>query len=308
MALINDILDFSKIEAGKLELEDIEFEVVDCVRGVAQMLATAARRKGLALRLDVGDGVPGRVRGDPLRLRQVLVNLAANAVKFSESGAVVMGVAAVEPNRLRFTVADTGIGIDPTVRDSLLQPFSQADSSTTRRFGGTGLGLAICAQLVELMGGTLDFDSRIGEGSTFWFEVPLPTATHVGDGPARGARVLLADSSRTHQLVGAAVLARLGCLVDVATNGAEAVDAVRRTRYDAVFMECEMPVMDGYEATGLIRRLESGGSHTLIVAVTASALAGERDKCLAAGMDDCVSKPLDQAILAGLLRRCWASA
>jgi CheY-like chemotaxis protein len=205
-------------------------------------------------------------------------------------------------------VADTGIGIDPTVRDSLLQPFSQADSSTTRRFGGTGLGLAICAQLVELMGGTLDFDSRIGEGSTFWFEVPLPTATRVGDGPARGARVLLADSSRTHQLVGAAVLARLGCLVDVATNGAEAVDAVRRTRYDAVFMECEMPVMDGYEATGLIRRLEPGGSHTLIVAVTASALAGERDKCLAAGMDDCVSKPLDQAILAGLLRRCWASA
>jgi CheY-like chemotaxis protein len=200
----------------------------------------------------------------------------------------------------------------------LLQPFSQADSSTTRRFGGTGLGLAICAQLVELMGGTLDFHSRLGEGSTFWFEVPLPTATPTSqgptsqgpasEGPAPGSRVLLADTSRTHQLVGAAVLARLGWLVDVVANGAEAVDAVRRTRYDAVLMACEMPVMDGYEATRLIRRLEAGGPHTLIVAVTASALAGERQKCIDAGMDDCLSKPFDQATLAGVLSRCCASA
>ncbi|MGH9265904.1 MAG: PAS domain S-box protein [Acidimicrobiales bacterium] len=316
MALINDILDFSKIEAGKLELEEIDFDLGQAVRSVAGIVSAQAGDKGLALRLDIGDGVPARVRGDSLRLRQILVNLASNAVKFTDAGQVTLAVAGGGDGRLRFSVADTGIGIDESVRDKLLDPFSQADSSTTRRFGGTGLGLAICAQLAELMGGTLDFESRVGEGSTFWFDIPLPAVAHV-DEPAPlpaapvqdappAARVLLADDAHINRLVGVALLERLGYLVDVVVNGAEAVEAVQRGHYDAVLMDCLMPVMDGYEATDRIRRLQGDVRRTPIIALTASAMVGDREKCLAAGMDDYLSKPLDQAALAGVLARCCA--
>jgi CheY-like chemotaxis protein len=213
---------------------------------------------------------------------------------------------------VHFSVSDTGIGIDLALRDHLLNPFSQADSSTTRRFGGTGLGLAICAQLVGLMHGTMDFNSRIGEGSTFWFEIPLPEAAPrlpvapapAFDGAASLARVLLADDAHVNRVVGAALLERLGCVVDVVANGAEAVDAVRRTRYDAILMECVMPVMDGYAAAARIRGLQTDGRHTPIIAITASATAADRQRCLAAGMDDYLSKPLDQAALARVLARC----
>jgi CheY-like chemotaxis protein len=215
-------------------------------------------------------------------------------------------------------VADTGIGIDASARAKLLHPFSQADSSTTRRFGGTGLGLAISAQLVGLMGGALDFDSGVGQGSTFWFDILLPAAAPAdpadpatGDaassapaaGPPAGARVLLADDTPINRLVGVALLERLGYTVDVVSNGEEAVEAVARNRYDAVLMDCLMPVMDGYEATNRIRRLESGSRHTRIIALTASAMVGDRERCLAAGMDDYLPKPLDQSSLAGVLAR-----
>jgi PAS domain S-box-containing protein len=317
MALINDILDFSKIEAGKLDLEHVEFDLPGAVGSVARIISSQAHDKGLVLRLKLAPDVPATVSGDSLRLRQVLLNLASNAIKFTDAGGVTISVNTRRDGRLRFSVADTGIGIDPAVRHILLDPFSQADSSTTRRFGGTGLGLAICAQLVELMGGTLEFDSLVGAGSTFWFDVPLrasdrsqaPPAAEPVPAPAAfagsfaGTRVLLADDTGINRVVGVAMLERLGCVVDVVTNGAEAVEAVGRNRYDAVLMDCLMPVMDGYEATTRIRRGEAGPDRTRIIALTASAMVGDREKCLAAGMDDYLSKPLDQSALAGALAR-----
>ena len=318
MALINDILDFSKIEAGKLDLEEVDFDLGHCLRSVSDMVASAARAKGLTLRLQVAGAAPSRVRGDSLRLRQVLLNLVSNAIKFTDRGTVTVAVDGAGAGRLRFSVADTGIGIEPSARDKLLHPFSQADSSTTRRFGGTGLGLAICAQLVGLMDGTLDFESRPGAGSTFWFEIPLPAARSANGEPAvahppalqaalaAGTRVLLADDTRINRLVGTALLERLGCQVDAVTSGAEAVEALRHARYDAVLMDCVMPDMDGFEATDRIRRLEGLDRHTPIVALTASAMLGDREKCLAAGMDDYLAKPLDQRALVQVLSR-WTS-
>ena len=328
LSLINGILDFSKIEAGKLDIEEADFDLGAAVRSVAGTVSAQAEGKGLDLRVDIDSDVPCWVRGDSLRLRQVLVNLVGNAVKFTEHGSVTIGVSARRDDRLRFRVADTGIGIEPSARPTLLDPFSQADSSTTRRFGGTGLGLAICAQLVELMHGALDFDSTVGQGSTFWFDVSLPAAvpasTSTAAGPrvvapaatapaeagppAPAARVLLADDARINQLVGVAMLERLGCMVDVVNNGAEAVEAVLRTDYDVVLMDCLMPVMDGYEATARIRSLEGGSRRTPIIALTASAMVGDRERCLAAGMDDYLAKPLDRAALAGVVARCRAAA
>jgi signal transduction histidine kinase len=332
LSLINDILDFSKIEAGKLDIEEADFDLVAAVRGVAGTISAQAEAKGLDLRVAIDDDVPRWVRGDSLRLRQILVNLVGNAVKFTEHGSVSIGVSVPGADRLCFRVVDTGIGIEPAAHPTLLDPFSQADSSTTRRFGGTGLGLAICAQLVELMHGTLDFESALGEGSTFWCDLPLPAAVPaltsttvppsigsllftpaatvpVGAGPpAPAARVLLADDARINQLVGVAMLERLGCMVDVVANGAEAVDAVLRQHYDVVLMDCLMPVMDGYEATARIRRLEGGSRRTPIIALTASAMVGDRERCLAAGMDDYLAKPLDRSALAGVVARCRSAA
>jgi PAS domain S-box-containing protein len=321
LGLINDILDFSKIEAGKLDLDEADFDLGAAVRSAAGTISAPAQDKGLDVHVAIDDDVPPWVHGDSLRLRQVLVNLAGNAVKFTDQGAVTIAVSTLGHHRLRFRVIDTGIGIEPAARPTLLDPFSQADSSTTRRFGGTGLGLAICAQLVDLMRGTLDFESGVGQGSTFWFDLALPAAAPPAlasvvaapvepapPGPAPATRVLLADDAKINQLVGVAMLERLGCLVDVVSNGAEAVDAVLRTEYDVVLMDCLMPVMDGYEATARIRRLEDGSRHTPIIALTASAMVGDREKCLAAGMDDYLAKPLDRSALAGVVARCRAAA
>ncbi len=320
LGLINDILDFSKIEAGKLDIEELDFDLGAVIRSVAGAISAQAHDKGLEANVDIDQDVPCWVRGDSLRLRQVLVNLASNAVKFTEHGSVNLGVSTQGDNRLRFCVTDTGIGIAPAARPTLLDPFSQADSSTTRRFGGTGLGLAICAQLVDLMKGTLGCDSTVGQRSTFWFDIPLPAAAPASAGPASAstavasiapppaARVLLADDARINQLVGVAMLERLGCTVDVVTNGAEAVDAVLEKDYDVVLMDCLMPVMDGYEATARIRNLEAGSRRTPIIALTASAMVGDRERCLAAGMDDYLAKPLDRAALAGVVARCRPAA
>jgi PAS domain S-box-containing protein len=319
LALINDILDFSKIEAGKLDLDEVDFDLGAAVRSVAGTISAQARSKGLDVAVAIDDDVPGWVRGDSLRLRQVLVNLVGNAVKFTDRGGVTIGVSTLGGDGLRFRVVDTGIGIEPSAHSTLLDPFSQADSSTTRRFGGTGLGLAICAQLIALMNGTLDFESTVGEGSTFWFDVPLPAAVGPStiapvaappaeaDPPAPAARVLLADDAPINQLVGVAMLERLGCTVDVVTNGAEAVEAVLQKDYDIVLMDCLMPVMDGYEATAQIRSLEGGSRRTPIIALTASAMVGDRERCLAAGMDDYLAKPLDRAALADIVARCRLS-
>ncbi|HYA68691.1 MAG TPA: response regulator, partial [Acidimicrobiales bacterium] len=479
LVIINDILDFSKIEAGKLELEEAAFEVHAVADDVGRILAEAANAKGVELLIDVHPDVPVALLGDAVRVQQVLLNLGSNAVKFSAENEVVIRVSVLHENAeraaLRFEVVDHGIGIAPEDQERLFEAFSQADSSTTRKFGGTGLGLAICRQLIELMGGRLGLVSAPGEGSTFWFELSFRRATeapgqkpgaenlaglralvvddnatnrtildqrlaswgveaeeavdayealalaaaaaeagrpfdfgvidlqmpsmdgielaralkadpataamplfllsssgnrlgaaechlrgfaasltkpvraselfeclgqHLGGlvdtetdtdtdtdtdsastdsaSAERGAPgshvlesrgvVLLVDDNPTNQLVGSKVLAKLGYRHDIAGHGGEAVAAVTARRYDAVLMDCQMPEMDGYAATAEIRRLEGTARHTPIIAMTAAAMEGDRDACLAAGMDDYVTKPVRSDIVAAVLERWVADA
>jgi signal transduction histidine kinase/DNA-binding response OmpR family regulator len=467
LTVINDILDFSKIEAGKMELEVIDFDLRTVVDDVAEMISTAAHDKGLEVVSLIQPGVPERVSGDPGRLRQVLVNLAGNAVKFTNQGEIVLRAELAEEDAgvvtIRFEVSDTGIGISPEARNKLFGAFAQADASTTRRYGGTGLGLAISKQLVELMGGQIDADGEVGKGSRFWFtarfqvaspsEQPMPnlvpslsglrvlvvddnetnrsvlrqsliswgmvpetasdakvalsmlreaverrepfevatldfhmpemsgvqlarairkdpkisdiklvlltssahrsdaaTVRHAGfDGylhkPVRisalydcisaavggvrigaastmvtpgllaearlraRAHVLVADDNQINQKVAARMLEKLGYRVDVASTGREAADAVGRNGYSAVLMDCQMPEMDGFEATIEIRRNERrSGRHIPIIAMTAGAMEGDREKCLAAGMDDYLSKPIVHEVMAAMLSRWLGEA
>jgi signal transduction histidine kinase/CheY-like chemotaxis protein/HPt (histidine-containing phosphotransfer) domain-containing protein len=325
LAIINAILDFSKVEAGKLVLEEISFDLRALVDGAIGLLTAPANDKGLTLVLEVASDAPDWVRGDPVRMRQILTNLVDNAIKFTATGRVDVRVTAIGSARVAFEVADTGIGIDTRGRPSLLDPFSQADTSTTRRFGGTGLGLAICRQLVTLMGGTLAFESEPGLGSTFRFDVPLHRVSPVDPSPAdhsapagvvgsqthadveaSSPRALLVEDFEVNQVVASEMLTRLGYQVDVSANGLFALEAVKSTRYDVILMDCLMPTMDGYEATARIRSLEGSGRKNYIIAVTASAMAGEREKCLAAGMDDFVTKPIDPVALKDALARRYA--
>jgi PAS domain S-box-containing protein len=442
LSIIDDILDFSKIEAGKLELDPADFDVREAVADVCDLLASRAHERRLELAAQVAEDVPAAVRGDDGRLRQVLTNLVGNAIKFTHEGEVVVAVRR-DGDRLRFDVADTGIGIESGGIEKLFESFSQADSSTTRRYGGTGLGLAISRQLVEMMGGEIGAESVAGSGSTFWFTVHMPAAADrapvlrreleglrvlvvddnatnreilerrlaswrmradtaaggeeglarvrdakdagepydlvlldhhmpgldglglaralAGSGPRvillssagrtrggpgvtstltkpvrdsrlydaiadamaggaapadepslighapSGAPILVAEDNPTNQAVAINFLRRRGYRVDVAANGVEAVDAVRRETYAAVLMDCQMPVLDGYAATGEIRRLEGDARRTPIIAMTAHAMEGARDRCLAAGMDDYLSKPLSAEDLDATLRR-WIQA
>jgi len=336
LTIINDILDFSKLEAGKLELEEEDFNLLAAAESVVSLLSSPANDKGLHLTLEVGQGVPGWVRGDAVRLRQVLVNLVGNAIKFTERGGVDLIISRTRAGRLRFAVRDTGIGIDPSSKARLLEPFTQADTSTTRRFGGRGLGLAICHQLVQLMGGSLDFTGSPGEGTTFRFELELPAAAPGAaprsapgreQGDARGNRttasrgssqpapaerehacILLVDDTEINRVVGRGLLESLGYEVETVSSGAEALDVLRDGKYTAVLMDCLMPEMDGYEATRRIRALDGPERDIPIVALTAAAMAGDRERCLAAGMDDYVSKPLDLDLLDAALARCRAGA
>jgi PAS domain S-box-containing protein len=345
MVILNDILDFSKIEAGKLDLEEVDFDLRASLASVTNGMSVAAHDKELGLQLDVDPALPKIVRADPVRLRQVLTNLVGNAIKFTRVGGVTVNVRAPEPGRVRISVTDTGIGIDPSARATVLDAFGQADSSTTRRYGGTGLGLAICCQLVGMMGGVLDFSSQPGVGSVFWFDVPFAEAlsSSAGDpetgivetgtaetaetetappetrtGQTRTAevrpewaatplpdspRVLIADDNAVNQLVVSLRLEKLGYQVDVVKTGMEAMLAVQRTGYAAVLMDCRMPVMDGYEATRQIRALAGPAGATPIIAMTSSAMVGDREDCLQAGMDDYLSKPLDAGLLATAVAR-----
>jgi CheY-like chemotaxis protein len=458
LVIINDVLDFSKIEAGKLELEELVFDVHDVADDVGRILAESAHRKGVELLVDVHPDVPTALVGDRVRVQQVLLNLGANAVKFSDDGEIVFRIRVMhstdERVALRFDVIDQGIGIAAEDQARLFHAFAQADSSTTRRFGGTGLGLAICRQLVELMGGRLDLVSAPGQGSTFWFELSLGRAEQpraavsdtvrpdlagqralivddnatnrrilrqqlaswgletveaidgyqavglalaaANDGqpfdvgvvdlnmpgmdgielahqfktnaktasmhlfllsssgerlsaaeshlrgfaasltkPVRPSelfdclitnmsedgmttaeaepapagltehkgRILLVEDNVTNQLVGSKVLANLGYEFEIANNGRQALEAVRGGHYDAVLMDCQMPEMDGYEATAAIRALEGTEARTPIIAMTAAAMDGDREACLAAGMDDYVTKPIRSGTLAGVLER-----
>ncbi|MDE2595051.1 MAG: response regulator, partial [Burkholderiales bacterium] len=318
LGIINDILDFSKIEAGKLDLESVPFNLADTVQGLADLVRMKATEKGLTLQIEVSSSLPQQVMGDPLRLHQVLLNLASNAVKFTDKGRVAVRVedrgGDTDFVNVYFEVRDTGIGMSAAQSARLFSPFTQGDSSTTRRFGGTGLGLAISQQLVGKMGGHIDVLSREGQGSTFSFMVRLGrvraqevletptghsarTASAVADQAGvdaasvlKDARVLLVEDNVVNQELAAALLTRMGVRVTVAGDGRAALEHLKTQVFDAVLMDCQMPVMDGYEATRALR--EDLGLHDLpVIAMTADAMVGARDRALEAGMNDHISKP-----------------
>jgi PAS domain S-box-containing protein len=316
LRLIDDILDLSKVEAGKMRLETLDFSLSGVVEGVASMLAPRALQKGLRLQAHIQGDVPDRLRGDPGRLRQIITNLASNAVKFTEEGEVTIGVSLAgpgDPCTVRFEIRDTGPGIPPGARPHLFESFYQVESSSSRRHGGTGLGLAISRQLAGLMGGRIGVETDVGAGSTFWFTVRLGIAQEApwtaaaappAELPATGRGcVLVVEDNPVNQKVAVRILEVLGFETEVAANGAEAVEAASRHRYAAVLMDCQMPVVDGYEATAEIRRREGSDRHTPVIAMTASAIEGDRERCLAAGMDDYLSKPVHPDEIAGILNR-----
>jgi signal transduction histidine kinase/ActR/RegA family two-component response regulator len=309
LGLVNNVLDLAKIEAGRIEIEAAPFELETLIEAVAAPFRDAALDRGLSIAVLVPSGVPRLLVGDPHRLRQVLTNLVGNAVKFTEQGRVAVRVAVdQEDDRdivLAFTVEDTGPGIPESEQARIFDAFAQADASTTRRHGGTGLGLAICRHLCELMGGHISVHSIPGQGATFHFtarfaRVPAetppaqqPSMPEAAANDARiAARVLLVEDNRVNLLVALGMLNRIGCTVETASTGREAAERFAPGRYDLVLMDCQMPDMDGFEATAAIRAREaSGASHTPIVALTANAVEGDRDQCLAAGMDDYLAKP-----------------
>jgi len=302
VAILNDILDLSKIEAGKLSLDETDFDVRDTLQEVLRMFDIALREKHLELAVSVGPDCPRWVYGDPVRLRQVLVNLVGNAVKFTASGAVIVTVRRVDDGRLRFDIADSGIGIPAEKLQSIFEPFTQADGSHTRRFGGTGLGLTITRRLVDLMRGQLLVESKPGRCSCFTIELPLPAGTE----PVLAAddeslplpadlKVLVAEDNPINQKVICAVLKRQRWAVVLTANGKEAYEAFLRSQFDLVLMDVQMPEVDGLEAARLIRQEEARRKfgHTPVIALTAHATQSQHQQCLAAGMDGVITKPVN---------------
>jgi two-component system sensor histidine kinase/response regulator len=356
LSIINDILDFSKIEAGKLELETIPFDLHEILSETMKPLSLRAHQKGLALNYEIGPGVPKNCLGDPGRIRQVLINLVGNSIKFTETGEILVTVENQSNDgrtkRLQFAVKDTGVGIPEDTQTRIFEAFSQADGSMARKYGGTGLGLTICVRLVELMGGRVWLDSEVGHGSTFHFTIQLqipdqitarpfsapaasiqsfsvrlhsiqPSSAHpsslqpmqlgdeelareTGDAPASAIatgntsklRVLLAEDNLVNQIIAVRVLEKHGHVVTIAENGQAALDACATQSFDLILMDVQMPGMDGLEATAIIRKKEIATcAHMPIIAMTAHALKGDRERCLAAGMDGYVSKPVRTAEL-----------
>ena len=318
LALIDDVLDLSRIEAGRLTVRPASIDLRALVDEAIDLIATIASDKPVTVASTLPAHLPARLQADPERLRQLLVNLLHNAVKFTERGSVQLSVSVLAETadavHLRFEVQDTGIGIARDQLDSVFDAFTQADASSTRRHGGSGLGLAIVKELAELMGGRVGVESELGEGSVFWLELTLrkdaaaPAAAEPAPvpPPLHAAHVLLAEDDGVNQMVVEGMLKQLGCAVDVVGDGTAARAAAARSRYDLIFMDCHMPRMDGYETARLIREDERHrGGRTPIVALTADTLAGDRERCLAAGMDDYISKPVSSALLAKALQR-WA--
>jgi CheY-like chemotaxis protein len=313
---VDAILDFARAEAGRLELEDTEFEPRRLVEEVVASVANEAAAKGLHVTSMVADEVPPTLRGDGARLRQVLVNLLGNAIKFTPAGTVVARAGIVRGSDeaatvLRFEVADSGIGIDAATQARLFQPFVQADGSATRRYGGAGLGLALCRRIVTAMGGQIGVRSEPGQGSTFWFTVRFArpdAAARAKDGVARrGGKILVVEDNTVNQKVAVAMIESLGYGAEAVGNGLEAVEACSRQTYEAILMDCQMPQMDGFKATAFIRQREGLSHRTPIIALTASVTAEDRQRCLAAGMDDYLSKPVPREALASTLRKWIAT-
>ena len=322
--LLGDILDLSKIEEGKFGLERVDFDPAQLLAGVATIYCELGLARGVSVQTEIVLQALPRVSGDPTRLRQVVTNLLGNALKFTSAGRVTLRAeplnGRVGDGRpwIRVSVQDTGIGMTTEQMAQLFQRFSQADSSTTRRFGGSGLGLVICKHLVELMGGSIHADSAPGRGSTFWFDVPLEAAlspapatdastapAQADDGPVgpRPARVLVVEDNAVNCLVVQTMLERLGMTVTLAHDGAQAVAAIQEQAVDVVLMDCQMPVMDGYEATRQIRSLGSPIAQVPIIALTAHAFAEDRQRCEASGMNDYLPKPVTMEALARVLQR-----
>jgi signal transduction histidine kinase/ActR/RegA family two-component response regulator len=319
LALLNDILDFSKIEAAALRLDPQPFALRELAGAQATTFGPEARRKGLALRVELDPALPPRVVGDRGRLSQVLTNLVGNAMKFTHEGSVELRVrAGARAGRVAFAVADTGIGIAPEAQQRIFRPFEQADGSTSRRYGGTGLGLAIVSQLVRQMGGEVGLESEPGRGSTFSFEIDLPaadaapetacTGRETGAAARRGLRVLLVDDNPVNLKLAARLLEREGHAATLARDGRQALEALAAGSFDVVLMDVQMPVMDGLEATAELRRREAGtGRRVPVVALTAHAFPEDRTRCLAAGMDGYLAKPLGREQLRAALEEALAA-
>jgi signal transduction histidine kinase/CheY-like chemotaxis protein len=315
--IVNSIFEFSGIESGKVSLDVAELDLRAVIHGVVEFFAPQALAKGLELRSAVRGDIPALVMGDPAHIRQVLVNLVENAVKFTSAGSVRVEVSQTgdrtENRGLLFRVIDTGIGVDRLVADKIFRPFTQADSSATRRYGGIGLGLAISHRLVALMGGTINVESRPGSGSTFWFLLPLVQPRQPSVAIASTGRILIVDDNPVNQIVALRAVNNLGYVAEVVAGGEQALEAVDRAPFAAILMDCQMPGLDGYQATAQIRRREAQtGSErrTPIIAMTASATEGDPERCRAAGMDDYLTKPLRMAALADTLERWtrgWAA-
>jgi signal transduction histidine kinase/DNA-binding response OmpR family regulator len=328
LLLLNDILDFSKIEAGQIALEVIPFDIVEMVQGTVRLLEPLASKKGIVCNVVIGENFPNFVTGDPARVRQIITNLVGNAIKFTAEGSVGIGLVCEQVRDdgylLRFDIDDTGIGIKPEHLDKIFHKFTQADETTTRRYGGTGLGLTICKLLTEIMGGQIGVESRMNTGSRFWFKLPFMKAspdqvTFLGveasvaqlanqtqehlDFSLR--RILVVDDHPINLLFAKKLLQKFGCAsVDTVDNAADALQFLAAGRFDLVITDCQMPEMDGYELSRIIRSRETPGNQRIpIVAMTANAMVGDREKCLDAGMDDYVSKPINEERLYHVLMR-----
>lgn len=318
LTLVNDILDVSKIEAGKLEFEELDFDIASTLQDVTKAFRYGAQVKGIDLQLNIENKLPSFVKGDPYRLRQILNNLIGNAIKFTSKGTVTVTALCDredgQTSQYKFMVKDSGIGISDAQLPLLFTDFHQADASTKRKFGGTGLGLSISKKLAERMGGQIGVESVEGQGSTFWFTANFKMGVQPRDLDAsvelmqaaapNSVRILVAEDNPVNQMITLKMLKKLGYYADVVADGKEALDALNSRPYDLVLMDCQMPIMDGYEATVAIRTSKSlPNPHIVIVAMTANAMAGDREQCLNVGMDDYIKKPISPKALSSVLMK-----
>jgi len=328
LEIVNEVLDISRVESGKIELESIPFDLRQVVVDTSEVFAATVRDKGLGFQVEIEPPGPLPLLGDPGRVRQILTNFLGNAAKFTSEGGITVQTRWQErgpgqPVAVSLAVVDTGIGIRPEDQAKIFQKFTQADGSVTRQFGGTGLGLSICRSIAEIMGGQVTVASVPGVGSTFSFTADLPSVpdsrapkqstaavparnedrTAESDRPGTGLTVLLVEDNRINRLLAVRILEKLGCDVETAVDGRAAVRKFESQSFDLVFMDCQMPIMDGYEATRRIRDMEDADARTPIIAVTANAMSGDRERCLDSGMDDHITKPLRPNDLKSAMRK-----